>query len=206
MSRRRISPPRPVCRWVTYQFMLAKCCGSSDTAPETGARRPLLCHQRLSDAAPDGPTRHRGRRGRTDGAGRYPPVPVVARDVARFELPESYLSDVVRAGTDLGPITAEAARRFGLPPACRCVVGCLDQYAGAIGVGNVEPGMISETTGTVLSTVECADRFARRPAPRCFRGPRSARGCTGGWPSATSRPTCCNGIAINCPIGPTSSS
>ena len=91
--------------------------------------------------------------------------------LTRFELPESYLSDVVRAGTDLGPITAEAARRFGLPPACRCVVGCLDQYAGAIGVGNVEPGMISETTGTVLSTVECADRFAAQAGPAVFQGP-----------------------------------
>ena len=29
----------------------------------------------------------------------------------------------------------------GLPAECRFVVGCLDQYAGAIGVGNVVPGM-----------------------------------------------------------------
>ncbi len=91
--------------------------------------------------------------------------------LARFELDESRLSNVVRAGTDLGPITAEAARHLRLPAACRFVVGCLDQYAGAIGVGNVEPGMISETTGTVLSTVQCADHFLGQASPAVFQGP-----------------------------------
>ncbi|MCF7838348.1 MAG: hypothetical protein K9N49_06930 [Candidatus Marinimicrobia bacterium] len=34
--------------------------------------------------------------------------------------------------------------------------GELVQYAGALGVGNLEPGGISETTGTVLAVVQCA--------------------------------------------------
>jgi xylulokinase len=89
----------------------------------------------------------------------------------QFGLDESQLPEVVRAGTDLGPITPEAAERFGLPTDCRFVVGCLDQYAGAIGVGNLEAGMVSETTGTVLATVRCADHFAQGLDPGVFQGP-----------------------------------
>jgi xylulokinase len=96
--------------------------------------------------------------------------------LARFELDERWLPAIVRAGTDVGVITPEAARRFGLPPACRLVVGCLDQYAGAIGTGSVEPGMISETTGTVLATVQCSDRFAAQPGPAVFQGPAFREG------------------------------
>jgi len=91
--------------------------------------------------------------------------------LARFEIDQQQLPTVVRAGTDLGPITPDAAQRFSLPPTCRFVVGCLDQYAGAIGAGNVAPGMISETTGTVLATVRCADRFAAQLDPAVFQGP-----------------------------------
>jgi xylulokinase len=56
------------------------------------------------------------------------------------------------------------------------VVGCLDQYAGAIGAGNVEPGTISETTGTVLATVRCTDRFLVESAPTVFQGPAFREG------------------------------
>ena len=94
----------------------------------------------------------------------------------QFEIDEHWLPEVARAGTDLGPITPEAARRFGLPEECRLVVGCLDQYAGAIGAGNVRPGGLSETTGTVLATVRCSDRFAADLGPTVFQGPAFAEG------------------------------
>ncbi len=96
--------------------------------------------------------------------------------LARFGLGERRLSAIARAGTDLGPIRPSAADRFGLPRSCRFIVGCLDQYAGAIGVGNVEPGMISETTGTALATVRCADRFSERLGPAVFQGPAFRKG------------------------------
>jgi xylulokinase len=89
--------------------------------------------------------------------------------LAHFGLSECNLPTIVRAGTDLGPILPAAAERFGLPASCRFVVGCLDQYAGAIGVGNVAPGTISETTGTVLATVCCADRFCEHNQDRSER-------------------------------------
>jgi xylulokinase len=96
--------------------------------------------------------------------------------LANFNVDLLQMPDIVRAGTDLGPIDPRAAERFGLPASCRFVVGCLDQYAGAIGVGNVEPGLISETTGTVLATVRCADRFAAQPDDAVRQGPAFREG------------------------------
>jgi xylulokinase len=96
--------------------------------------------------------------------------------LARFKIDERQLPEIVRAGTDLGPITPRAALRFGLPASCRFIVGCLDQYAGAIGVGNVECGMMSETTGTVLASVQCADRFAENLGSAVYQGPSFREG------------------------------
>jgi xylulokinase len=63
--------------------------------------------------------------------------------------------ELVRAGTPLGAVARQAIEQFGLPSDCVVVAGCLDQYAGAIGVGALSPGTFSETTGTVLAVVEC---------------------------------------------------
>ncbi len=91
--------------------------------------------------------------------------------LAQIGLPASGVPRLVRAGTDLGPIRSNVAKELGLPAGCRFVVGSLDQYAGATGAGNVSPGRLSETTGTVLCSVRCADRFAAAPAPTVFQGP-----------------------------------
>lgn len=87
------------------------------------------------------------------------------------QLDVGYMPEIVRSGTDLGVIRPAAAAVFGLPQWCRFVVGCLDQYAGAIGAGNVVPGLVSETTGTVLATVCCADHVAENQGPTVFQGP-----------------------------------
>ncbi|MCH2115720.1 MAG: FGGY-family carbohydrate kinase [Pirellulales bacterium] len=91
-------------------------------------------------------------------------------------LPLEWLPTIVRAGTDLGPLRPSVAEAFGLPVACRFIVGCLDQYAGAIGAGNLEPGSISETTGTVMATVRCSDYFENSPRADIFQGPSFKRG------------------------------
>ena len=96
--------------------------------------------------------------------------------LAAFHLSPQCLPAIVRAGTDLGPIDPHAAGRLGLPASCRFIVGCLDQYAGAIGVGNVEAGGFSETTGTVLAMVQCADRFSTQLGPAVFQGPAHDEG------------------------------
>lgn len=89
----------------------------------------------------------------------------------RCELEAAWLPEIVQAGTDLGPVLPEIAELWGLPRACRVVVGCLDQYAGAIGVGNVLPGGVSETTGTVLATVRCSEQFGTDLGAAVFQGP-----------------------------------
>jgi xylulokinase len=88
-----------------------------------------------------------------------------------LSISDSWLPKIVRAGTDLGEIRQEITEPLGLPPDCRFVVGCLDQYAGAIGAGNVKPGGVSETTGTVLATVRCADCFNPDAPAAVFQGP-----------------------------------
>lgn len=89
----------------------------------------------------------------------------------QLELSRAWLPTVVRAGTDLGTIRGEVAEELGLPKSCRFVVGCLDQYASAIGAGNIRPGLVSETTGTVLATVRCADHFDAERKSSIYQGP-----------------------------------
>lgn len=89
----------------------------------------------------------------------------------QFQVPKHWLGQLVRPGTPLGPIRPALADSLGLPRACQYVVGCLDQYAGAIGCGVVTPASLCETTGTVLATVRCARGFNPAPPPQVFQGP-----------------------------------
>ena len=86
------------------------------------------------------------------------------------DLDTVHLPRITRAGTDLGVLLPARAAELGLPLSCHVVVGCLDQYAGALGVGNIRPGGCSETTGTVLSAVRCSDRMESK-GTGVFQGP-----------------------------------
>ncbi len=157
---------------VSFQFMLAKLLWLQQDSPELWKRMNKVCL--ISDYLTFFLT---GKYATEAGAAGLTGLVDIHRCrwwpemLDRFALHEHQLPPVVRAGTDLGLIDPQAARRLGLPIACRFVVGCLDQYAGAIGAGNVEPGMISETTGTVLATVRCADHFSTQLSPAVFQGP-----------------------------------
>ena len=154
------------------QFMAAKLLWLRENSPDIWSRTKRICL--LSDYLTLWFTgRHAAEAGAAGLTGlldvqrlRWRPEPC-----AMLELPSAWLPECVRAGADLGPIRAEAAADLGLPPACRFVAGCLDQYAGAIGAGNIEPGGVSETTGTVLATVRCAGRFDADLPPNVFQGP-----------------------------------
>lgn len=91
--------------------------------------------------------------------------------LARVQIAPIKLPTVERAGTDLGAIDEFWRTKLALPESCRFVMGCLDQYAGAIGTGTLSPGAICETTGTVLAAVRCADHLEANPAPSVFQGP-----------------------------------
>lgn len=93
----------------------------------------------------------------------------------RAGIDPAWLPRVVRGGTIAGPLRTAAAQELGLPANCPVVIGCLDQHAGALGVGNATPGGFSETTGTVLATVRCSETFAVAAAEGGDRGAGDSR-------------------------------
>lgn len=84
---------------------------------------------------------------------------------------ETHLPRIVRSGTEIGRILGPRIDELKLPRSCRFVIGCLDQYAAAIGTGTIARGQVTETTGTVLSAVCTADALMPNPPPEVFQGP-----------------------------------
>ena len=69
----------------------------------------------------------------------------------RLGLEESRLPEIKESGEVVGTISPEVAKELGLNPDMIITTGALDQAAGAIGVGNVTPGLFSENTGAALA-------------------------------------------------------
>lgn len=65
----------------------------------------------------------------------------------------SQLPEIRRPGTPVGNVTSEGRAEFGLSSETLVCLGALDQACGAIGVGNVRPGIFSESTGAALASV-----------------------------------------------------
>jgi len=61
------------------------------------------------------------------------------------------IPEALECGSLVGRILGDAAQEIGLPSAAIVVAGAMDQTAGALGAGNVQPGLMSETTGTALT-------------------------------------------------------
>jgi xylulokinase len=61
------------------------------------------------------------------------------------------LPQLVKPGSVVGQINAEAAQILGLSQKTLVVSGGMDQAVGAIGSGNIQPGIISESTGAALA-------------------------------------------------------
>lgn len=68
--------------------------------------------------------------------------------LSALDIPRDWLPDVHESPQITGRISAEAARLTGLAPGTPVVGGGGDQAAGAVGVGVVEPGIVSSTVGT----------------------------------------------------------
>lgn len=64
---------------------------------------------------------------------------------------ERQLPQLVAPGSVVGKINAEAAETLGLSPKTLVVTGGMDQAVGAIGSGNIQTGIISESTGAALA-------------------------------------------------------
>lgn len=63
------------------------------------------------------------------------------------------LPELVDSGQIVGQLTKQAAAATGLRPETLVVTGGLDHPVGAIGAGNVRPGVATETTGGTLAIV-----------------------------------------------------
>jgi xylulokinase len=61
------------------------------------------------------------------------------------------LPRIARCGEVAGELTPGAAAALQLEPGIPVVLGGMDQGAGAVGAGNVQPEMVSETTGGALA-------------------------------------------------------
>ena len=131
--------------------------------------------QRLPGLAHDRRARHRGRRLGLDGLGGYPRTPMVAGNARPAGNRRSLFAGRApcreRPGKDSPRVGGEVrtAADVSLHPG-----SVLDQYAGAIGCGNVLPGLISETTGTVLAAVAFAESRGEDLGPSVFQGPAFA--------------------------------
>jgi len=73
------------------------------------------------------------------------------------------LPELVRPGAVVGTLSTEAASALGLPPGVRVVAGGMDQGAGAVGVGNVGSGVVSESTGGALTLQASVDHHGGDP-------------------------------------------
>jgi len=63
------------------------------------------------------------------------------------------LPQVYAPGTPVGEVNNNAAAELSIPAGVPVCTGCNDQMAGAIGAGNVRPGVVTETTGTALGVI-----------------------------------------------------
>ena len=66
-------------------------------------------------------------------------------------LDDSYFPEVRESGEVVGTILPEMADLLGISREAVITTGCLDQAAGAIGVGNIYPGIFSENIGAALA-------------------------------------------------------
>ena len=64
---------------------------------------------------------------------------------------EQQLPEYRESGEPVGKLRAEIAAELGLSPNTIACTGALDQACGAIGVGNIKPGIFSENTGAALA-------------------------------------------------------
>ncbi len=86
----------------------------------------------------------------------------------RLGLRPDQLPELARPGDVVGTLRREAADELGLDVGALVVAAGMDQGAGAIGVANTGPGVISESTGgalTLQASVDRPDRDQTRRTP-----------------------------------------
>lgn len=77
---------------------------------------------------------------------------------------EDQLPEIRESGEPVGNLLPDGAKELGLSPEMVICTGVLDQVAGAIGVGNIVPGVFSECTGSALAIVATVDQSFKDPS------------------------------------------
>jgi len=85
--------------------------------------------------------------------------PLVYCGVNSDQLPE-----LVEPCSVVGEMLPHIRERIGLPSGCMVNAGTLDHFAGMIGTGNIAPGVVSESAGTVSSIATFVDRPFSAPS------------------------------------------
>ncbi len=67
------------------------------------------------------------------------------------------LPSIIESYIPVGKINSEASKELGLPSGIPVINGGMDQMVGALGAGNIKPGIITETTGTALAVIATTD-------------------------------------------------
>ncbi len=80
--------------------------------------------------------------------------------LAAAGIPRDLLPELADAQHVAGRVAEGPWRLLGLPDNAVVVNGLLDQCASALGAGNIEEGMICETTGTVLAVAATLQKFS----------------------------------------------
>jgi xylulokinase len=80
------------------------------------------------------------------------------RMLGELGIGEERLPEIVEPGQAIGPLRPEAAEELGLAPSTVVTTGALDQACGALGVGNVRPGIFSECTGSNVAVVALVEK------------------------------------------------
>ena len=76
---------------------------------------------------------------------------------------DKQLPQLHQSGTPIGTLTAEIAEKLGLSAETIVVTAPIDQVAGAVGAGNIRPGIVSETTGAALALCATFDELNYDP-------------------------------------------
>lgn len=95
----------------------------------------------------------------------------------QLRLPDGLLPEVVRPGTVLGEVCADAAAATGLARGTPVIAGMTDGCAAQLAAGAVRAGAWNSVLGTTLVLKGCSDRLLRDPAGVLY----SHRSPDGSW-------------------------
>lgn len=75
----------------------------------------------------------------------------------------AWLPEIREPGELVGTLNRKIAVELGLPETAIVSTGCLDQAAGAVGVGNIRPGILSENIGAALAICVPTEKLTYDP-------------------------------------------